>query len=267
MVLTNLQAATSVASVVARLDLVEGARGIRPARQGEIRVDLLQRLQDMQPGAALTPERILAEEFGVSRQTVRSAVDSLVADGLLYRRQGSGTYVASPDRKLVIGLTLMSFTEDMERRGMRPTSRVLGFAQGPAGPVTGRRLNVSPREMVWTIRRLRLADDEPMAIETLSLAQRLAPNLHRRDLDQGSFYEYLSGHGIKIESATQTIEATVVTEEEAQRLDVPEHSSAFLFERTSRDRTGVILEHVRSVYRSDRYRLLTELRPKGIDRR
>lgn len=220
----------------------------------------------MQPGAALTPERILAAEFGVSRQTVRSAVDALVAEGLLYRRQGSGTYVADPERKLVIGLTLTSFTEDMERRGMRPSSRVLSMEQGAAGPVTGRLLDVSPREKVWTIRRLRLADDEPMAIENLSLPLRFAPDLQRGDLDHGSFYEYLSARGITIETATQTIEATVVTEDEAEALSVPEHSAAFLFDRTSRDATGVIVEHVTSIYRSDRYRLFTELRPTRIDR-
>lgn len=254
-------------SVTARSAFVEDTRDIRPAKQAGIRADLRRRLHDLQPGAALTPERVLAAEYGVSRQTVRSAVDSLVAEGLLYRRQGSGTYVASPERKLVIGLTLTSFTEDMEMRGMRPSSRLLSILHRAAGPANGRRLNVSPREEVWTIQRLRLADDEPMAIETLRLPLRFAPNLKRRDLDRGSFYQYLAAQGIEIESAAQTIEATVVTADEARCLGVPEHSPAFLFERTSRDRAGVAIEHVQSVYRSDRYRLLTELRPKGTDRR
>jgi GntR family transcriptional regulator len=239
----------------------------RPAKQGEIRAVLRSRIRGLAPGAALTPERLLATEFGVSRQTVRSAVDSLVSEGLLYRRQGSGTYVAEPERKLVIALTLMSFTEDMQRRGMRPSSRLLSMARASAGPVAGRSLEVSPREEVWTITRLRLADEEPMAIETLQLPVSVAPDLRRAHLDQGSFYEYLGARGVEIGSATQTIEATVVTGDEAEVLGVPEHSPAFLFDRISRNSSGVVIEHVRSVYRSDRYRLLTELRPTRIDRR
>ena len=111
------------------------------------------------------------------------------------------------------------------------------------------------------ITRLRLADDETMAIEWLHAPRRPAPRLRREELADHSFYELLRvRRGIMIASGTQTIEPTVTSPEEAELLGVPVHSPAFLFERTTQSE-GEVVEFVRSVYRGDRYRLVTELRP------
>jgi GntR family transcriptional regulator len=111
---------------------------------------------------------------------------------------------------------------------------------------------------------LRLADCETMAIETLHLPKPLVPGLEAKDLG-GSFYElYRDRYGITIASGTQAIEPTVTNGEESTALGVPLHSPAFLFERTSRDEHGRTVEFVQSVYRGDRYRIVTELsRPQG----
>ena len=115
---------------------------------------------------------------------------------------------------------------------------------------------------MWAIRRLRLADDETMAIEFLHVPRRLLPDLRREDLEEHSFYTLLRDrHGIVIASGIQTIEPTVVNEDEAEMLAVPVHSPAFLFERTTESEGGEVVEYVRSLYRGDRYRLVTELRP------
>ena len=112
------------------------------------------------------------------------------------------------------------------------------------------------------ITRLRLADDETMAIEWLHAPRRFLPDLKREDLAQRSFYELLRERsGIAIASGVQTIEPTVTSQEEADLLGVPVHSPAFLFERTTEGEGGEVVEFVRSVYRGDRYRLVTELRP------
>ena len=109
-------------------------------------------------------------------------------------------------------------------------------------------------------KRLRLADDETMAIETLHVPEALVPGLTRKDFDQTSFYELLTQRfGIEIVGGIQTIEPTVTNEEESDVLGVPLHSPAFQFERTTRADTGSIVEFVRSIYRGDRYRLVTEL--------
>ncbi|MFC6885221.1 GntR family transcriptional regulator [Actinomadura yumaensis] len=236
-----------------------GEAGSSSTKRQAVRRELLSMLDGLGVGDALPSERRLAEELGVSRPTLRAAIDGLVADGLLDRRHGSGTYVAEP--RIAVSLTMTSFTEDMRRRGMRAGGRVLSFRTEPAGARIGRRLSLSPAEEVLTIRRLRLADGATMAIETLYLPKALLPELRRTDLEGRSFYDLLRAGGIVIASGTETIEPTVTTAEEAAELGVPVHMPAFLFERVSRDERGKPLEYVRSLYRGDRYRLELDLRP------
>jgi GntR family transcriptional regulator len=146
-----------------------------------------------------------------------------------------------------------------------PGSRTLSLAKELAGARLGRALQVSPAERILVIKRLRLADGETMAIETLHLPEALVPGLEPRDLDNGSFYELLASRwGIEIAEGVQAIEPTVTDAEESAALGVPLHSPAFLFERTSRDAAGRTFEFVQSVYRGDRYRIVTELsRPRS----
>jgi GntR family transcriptional regulator len=210
-------------------------------------------------GTAIPSERQLSVDLGVSRLTVRAALDDLAREGYLVRRRGSGTYVQQP--KISQQLTMTSFSDDMRRRGMAPGSRTLSLKRQLAGPRLGRFLNLSPGEAIVVARRLRLADRESMAIETLHIPAALVPDLGPGDLE-GSFYEMLrTKYGIEISSGTQTIEATVTNEEESEALGVPLHSPAFLFERTSRDALGRIVEFVHSIYRGDRYRIVSELNP------
>ena len=208
-------------------------------------------------GTAIPSERQLSVDLGVSRLTVRAALDDLAREGYVVRRRGSGTYVQQP--KIAQELTMTSFSEDMRRRGMVPGSRTLSMATELAGARLGRLLHVSPSEKILVIKRLRLADGETMAIETLHLPSALVPGLEAKDLG-GSFYELLQDrYGVEIASGTQAIEPTVTNEEESELLSVPLHSPAFLFERTSRTDNGETVEFVRSLYRGDRYRLVAEL--------
>lgn len=235
---------------------------LRPSgsKQSQVRDELLDLLDELAVGDAIPPERRLAADLGVSRPTLRAVVDELVREGLLRRRHGSGTYVSEP--KIALPLTMTSFTEDMARRGMRAGSRVISFEPISAGAKLGQRLRVSPADEVWAIRRLRLADDETMAIEFLHVPRGLLPGLRREDLEEHSFYTLLQEHnGIAIASGIQTIEPTVLNADEAEMLAVPVHSPAFLFERTTESEGGEVVEYVRSLYRGDRYRLVTELRP------
>ncbi len=234
----------------------------RPAagKQALVRDELLSMLDELQTGDAIPSERRLAADFSVSRPTLRAAVDELVREGLLTRRHGSGTYVAEP--KIALPLTMTSFSEDMGRRGMRPGSRVLSFETISAGAKLGQKLHVSPVDEVYAIRRLRLADEDTMAIEFLYVPKALVPGLTREDLERHSFYQLLQDRfGIVLASGVQTIEPTVVSQEEAEILGVPVHAPAFLFERVTESARGEVVELVRSLYRGDRYRLVTELRP------
>ena len=154
---------------------------------------------------------------------------------------------------------MTSFTEDMRGAAWSPpAARWSGRSRRrPASPM----LHVSPSEPVLVATRLRLADRETMAIETLHVRKSLVPRLTAADLEAGSFYELPSReYGIELVGGMQTIEPTVTNEEESSGPRLAPHSPAFVFERVTRSQSGDIVEFVRSVYRGDRYRLVTELR-------
>ena len=227
-------------------------------KQSETRDLILDLVEQLEVGDAIPSERQLSADFGVSRLTVRAALDDLAREGYLVRRRGAGTFVSEP--KIAQELTMTSFTDDMQRRGMRPASRTLELRISPAGARLGRLLHVSPSEPVVIASRLRLADGESMAIETVHIRESHVPGLTARDLEQHSFYELLKDrYGIDIVGGNQTIEPTVTDEDESAALGVPLHSPAFRFERVTQSETGEIVEFVESIYRGDRYRLITTL--------
>src|SRR6188768_4441910 len=144
-------------------------------KQSAARQQVLELIERLGVGTAIPSERQLSADLGVSRLTVRAALDGLVREGYLVRRRGSGTFVSEP--KIAQELTMTSFTEDMRRRGMEPGSRTLGLEIVPAGARLGRFLHVSPSEPIVVAKRLRLADRESMAIETLHVREALVPGL------------------------------------------------------------------------------------------
>ena len=230
-------------------------------KQEAARDRVLDLIEPLEVGDAIPSERQLAAQFGISRLTVRAALEELVRDGHLDRRHGSGTYVTEP--KIAQPLTLTSFSDDMKRRGMVPGSRTLELTGTPAGARLAHALGVSPETRLIRVKRLRLADGKPMAMEVLHVAEELVPGLTRADFEDHSFYELLRDrYGITIGSGTQAIEPTVTNEEESEVLGVPLHTPAFLFERTTLSESGRIVEFVRSIYRGDRYRLVADLVPQ-----
>jgi GntR family transcriptional regulator len=209
-------------------------------------------------GDAIPAERQLGLDLGVSRLTVRAALDELVREGYLVRRRGAGTFVAEP--KVAKGIDITSFSDDMRARGLKPESRTLDLRVEMAGARLGRILHVSPSEEILSVKRLRLADGDPMAIELLHTRASLVPGLTGQDLEENSFYDLLlSRYGISIVGGTQTVEPTVTNEEESESLGVPLHSPALLFERLTRSSTGDLVEFTSSTYRGDRYRIVTEI--------
>ena len=228
------------------------------SKQRETRERVLELIESLGAGDAIPSERQLGVDLGVSRLTVRAALDELVREGYLVRRRGAGTFVAEP--KVAKGIDITSFSDDMRARGLTPGSRTIELRTIPAGARLGRILHVSPSEAVVSVKRLRLADGDPMAIELLHVRSSLVPGLTGRDLEQNSFYDLLmSRYDVSIVGGTQTVEPTVTNEEESEALGVPLHSPALLFERVTRTAAGEVVEYTSSTYRGDRYRLVTEI--------
>ncbi|MFD7808425.1 GntR family transcriptional regulator [Streptomyces cellulosae] len=192
------------------------------------------------------------------RPTVRAAVDELVVAGLLVREHGRGMFVAA--EKITRELVPEHGSLTVPQAKGAWTSRILEFRTLPAGARVGRRLRMSPAAEIRYAARLRLVDGAPMAIDHLHLPAALVPGLTEAELEQGDLYEHFRDRrGVRVSEAVQSVEPTVVTRAEAELLDVPELSPALLFERLTTDTEGRPVEYVHSVYRGDRYRIVSRL--------
>ncbi len=235
--------------------------GRETATQRQLRAGLEELIAGLSPGEPLPVERDLARDLGVARMTLRRVVDQLVAEQRLIRRQGSGTFVAAP--KVTQRLTATSFSADMRARGLRPGGHTVFARTSPAGAMLAGLLGVPPHANVLHVRRLRMADEEPMALEDLHVPLDVVPGLTGQDLEDTSFYDLLATrYGTPITSGTQTVEPCLASAEEADLLGVDAGAPAFLFERTSRTSDGRIAEFVRSIYRGDRYRIVVDIFPQ-----
>ena len=207
--------------------------------------------------APIPSERELCQAYGLSRMTVRQAVDHLVSEGRLYRVPGKGTFVARP--KIDMPLRLVSFTEDMRARGLTPGARELDRRSISAGTHLARAFSVEAGTEIYVLERLRTADGEPMAIERSHIPAPLAPGLLDQGLADRSLYDVLEhAYGIVFDAGEQTIEAAIAEHPDAKVLDIPRGSAVLRMEQRS-SANGVCAEVVESIYRADRYRLHTAL--------
>jgi GntR family transcriptional regulator len=217
--------------------------------------------RELAPHERLPTERDLAQEFGVSRMTVRQALERLENERLVYRVRGAGTFVARPPITKSIELT--SFSDDMRRRGLQPGSHLRTAESVPAGAAVGFALGLSPSQEVVHLERVRTADGVPMCVEHSYL---FVPGLLDQPLD-GSLYDLLRDrYHIRLVRAEQSIRATVLDQDTAALLEVPAFSPALLVERTTYDQRDRPVERAISTYRGDRYAFEIEVvRPSADD--
>ncbi|MFC4076384.1 GntR family transcriptional regulator [Salinithrix halophila] len=214
---------------------------------------------NLKPGDGLPSEREYCERYGISRMTVRQAINNLVNDGYLRREKGKGTYVA--EKKLEQQLQgLTSFTEDMKARGMEPSSTLLHFEIVPAPESIAQLLSVGQHEPVYRIRRIRLADGKPMALETSHIPANLVPGL-TPDIVAGSLYQYIEERlRYPIDHSNQVIESAAAGEMESRHLSIPAGCPILLIQRDTFLKDGTPIETVKSAYRADRYKFVTTIR-------
>ncbi len=206
------------------------------------------------PDDALPPERDLAEELSVSRITVRKAIDGLVEEGLLVRRQGAGTFVCARVEKNFAKLT--SFSEDMRARGRTPRSEWLKRAEGTVSPEESLSLGLSPGTPVYRFHRIRIADETPMSIEYATVLASCLPSIKAVE---SSLYEALELTGNRPVRALQRLRAVLLNAEQAKLLGARERDAGLLVERVGFLKDGRAVEFSQSYYRGDIYDFVAEL--------
>jgi GntR family transcriptional regulator len=218
-------------------------------RYYEIEQALRARVARLEPHAPLPSEAQLCQEFGVSRMTGRAAVQRLVQDGLVYRVPGRGTFVAASRANRTAG-HILSFSDEMRRKGRVPSSRVIERRRRRATEDEERRLGV--RDVV-VLRRVRLADGKPLALERAVFpAERIGEALET-DLRRESLFATLVDAGLVPTSGSAALAAEAATAEDARLLRVRRGAPLLVERRLIHDQNGTPLEWTESRYVGSRY--------------
>lgn len=238
------------------LDQVAGPRYVQLRKRIERAMD--PEVSILPPGASLPSEREIASLTGLSRVTVRNAIQALVEAGTVVQRQGSGTFVTEKAQRVEQSLShLTSFSEDMARRGMQSTSVWLERSVCLPSPEETIALALSANDSVSRISRLRMADDRPMAIERAALPVDILPNPIAVTT---SLYDVLEQDGNRPVRAIQKISAINLSMDDADLLGVAEGAAGLRIERVSYLPSGRVAEFTKSIYRGDAYDFVAELR-------
>lgn len=227
----------------------------------QIQQQLLSQIQSgaLKLGEPLPPTQKIAASLGVSPMTVRQAIKSLCELGLVYSRQGKGTFLSGIKLEKDFRQVL-SFTEEMKARGSRPQSTVLSFTIEHADEQVRSALRLQANEEIIQLRRVRYANRVAMGIECSSLPLRLCPDLLETFDPKSSLYQaLLERYGIRMTIADEVVEVGLANADEATLLDIKKKGPVFYFTRTSYIDSGQPVEYVTATYRGDRYKIVNRL--------
>jgi GntR family transcriptional regulator len=206
-------------------------------------------------GDQLPSQRALCDQYGMSHMTVRRAISELINEGVIYAIPGKGIYVAERKQEAEAG-PLIGFTEDMARRGMVASSRVLAAEIVNASTLLARTLGVDVGAPLVYLRRLRLANHEPMAVQTSYLPHTLCPGLLDYDLSTNSLFSLLRDrYKLALADSQVAVESALADEESEHLLGLKAPAALLITEQLTFLSSGQIIEFTRSVYRADRYRM------------
>ena len=209
----------------------------------------------IRPDNAIPTERDLATDLGISRITVRKAIDGLVAEGILSRRQGAGTFVVGGRVEKSFS-RISSFSEDMAARGRTPRSAWVSKTTGTVTPEEALLLGLSPGTQVYRFQRIRYADEQSMALEFATIPAFCLPSI---EVVTDSLYAALAASGHRPVRALQRVRAIGFTAEQAKALEIQPGSPGLFIERRGFLADGRTAEYTQSFYRGDAYDLVAEL--------
>ncbi len=207
-------------------------------------------------GQRLPSERNLSENFEVSRMTLRQAITLLVDEGILERRIGSGTFVASRRvQEKMRGTT--SFTEIVKSQGKLPSSKLISYIKTQPSSQEMQQLQLSPREAIIRMERVRYADQIPVVYEIAAIPEKMIKNFRKEEITE-HFFQTLVKNGYEIGKSQQTISAKIAEKEVAAYLDIDEGKGLLALTQVSYFTDGQPFEFVRSQYVGDRFEFYLE---------
>lgn len=202
---------------------------------------------------AMPAEHVLARRFGVSRMTVRQANNLMEREGLIERQRGRGTFAAQ-NRIIKQEQELRSFSEEIRRRGGVPSSRLISFRTIEADSPCAEYFSIQPGDPLYVIERVRLADDVPIAFESLQIPSCMCPKLERFNLVDFSLYQILEeNYGIHMARSEEELSAIQPKKLHRKMLELPPNTAVLLIKRKTYTKEGKPLEVATTAYRGDLY--------------
>lgn len=207
-------------------------------------------------GDRLPSERELADQYDVSRMTLRQAVQTLVDEGILERRVGSGTYVAREKvQEKMSGIT--SFTQLMEDQGKVPSSKIISYRITIPSLSEQEHLRLNDHDQILRMERIRYADQVPICFEVATVPYRIVKSYQRSQITK-SLYQTLQAHGLKIGHAQQTVSAASASEKSANYLNIKRGAPILKLRQITQLDTGMPFEYVRTEYAGERFEFYLE---------
>lgn len=220
----------------------------------------------LKPGDLLPSEAEICEIYHVSRSTVRQALGALETEGLVYRRRGKGSFISNPKLKRRLD-NLYSFSNDMKQQGLSPRSQILAFEKIEPSIDLLKSLTLSRHsELVYKIVRVRVADEEPLLLETTFVPEKFCPFIEREMLETDSLYRILRERAmLNPVYAVETYEPVIIKKNEAEILKCKAGMCGYFVVRTSYLETGEVFELTQSLVRGDRCRFEVELYKDSVN--
>ena len=209
--------------------------------------------KEFKVGEQLPSERELAEYHNISRMTVKKAIDILVDNGYLSRKQGSGTFVSNYQESYSIS-PLMSFTKEMEKKGLNYTTKILNFGKIKDKKVAAK-MNLKPEQDLFQLERLRLIEKKAFLLEKTYLAAKKFKDLKQEELKNNSLFKIIKNkYNIQLSNAEAEVEAVIFNDQIARKMQVKEGLLGLYFEQISRNEKKEIIEYTSAYYRNDNYK-------------
>lgn len=205
-------------------------------------------------GQVIDSESKLCDILQVSRMTVRKALDELVSDGIVYKEKGRGTFVARKPKYAEFRCGV-GFTKEVEKRGMVPSTKDATLQLVEADEVIARNMNISPREKVWKVTRVRCANNHPIIYVVEYYLYSLCPDL-TIDIVKSSIYNHLETKGIYFAFLDQKLEAVICPKEIAKKLEIEEGHPLILMSMIVYMKNGIAYNCGTEYYRTDKFTLV-----------